>query len=136
MWATIGGYLAAVLLGSLLLNCKTHNGELKAELKNQVAETEQALNANKTNMATITELQITVSDMVAERQANAEQREKELAERDRKLAKANAEAVEARKRRDEILRSTQSCEAYSNLVVADLCPAIASELRQRSTGSN
>ncbi len=132
LWATIGGYAAAAILGLMLLSVNKRIGELETKLDVQVEETREAADANDSNMLTIAELKVKNRDLVAARKADTERSEREIGIRNMAIIVAQEVAAEERRQRLEILKSTENCDTYANLVVADVCSAIALELRERS----
>ena len=107
-------------------------GLYKATLDAQKGELAEAADANKDSQDVITELEVTNSTLVAERAVNAKRTAEILAERDKKFRKAVLERDIARSETHDILHSTESCAAYSSIIVPDVCPAIADKLRQRA----
>ncbi len=132
LWLTIGGYAIAAILGLLLLSANKRIGELETKLDVQVEETREAADANDSNMLTIAELREANRRMVAARKADAERSKREIGIRNMAIIVAQEVAAEERRQRIEILKSTENCDTYANLVVADVCSAIAVELRERS----
>ena len=131
---TIGGYVIAGILGLLLLSSTTRNGELETKLGAQAQETREAADANVSNLLAIVKLEGKNRDLIAARKADAERSEIEIGLREMAIIVARKVAVEERRKRLEMLKSTENCDLYASLVVADACPAIAMELRERSRG--
>ena len=129
---TIGGYAVAAILGLLLLSANKRIGELETKLDVQVEETREAADANDSNILTIVELVEANRRLAAARKADAERSKQEIVLRDMALIVAQGVAEQERRKRLEILKSTENCDTYANLVVADVCSAIAVELRERS----
>lgn len=127
---SVAGYGIALLFGWLLLNAWERAGELEAKLDNQVNETEEAVSANESNHVAIKALTERLRIMVRDRASDAERRAAELRKRDSDLAQARADAVLAKRQRDEML--SNECKTLSEIVVADVCPGTASGLRERS----
>lgn len=110
------------------------NGELEAKLDQQAQEAREAADANETNQETIGTLQARIEAMVAERRADAAERERVLAEREQELLRARARADELEREREDEREQNQDCAALSALDVASFCPATAEQLRVRSRG--
>jgi len=129
-----GGVAGALLVVQTVRLGNAHErvGELEVKLQTQVEQTEEAVAANLTNMQTILLLETTVSDMIIQRLADAEERELELANRDREVDLALQLAEEDRRERLELFNATQSCDELANMRVDLACPAIADGLRERS----
>lgn len=132
--ATIVGYVIAGILGLILLSAHTRIGELETKLDVQAQETREAADANDSNLLTIAKLKAKNRDLIAARKADVERSEQEIILREMAITMARRVAVEERRRRLEMLKSTENCDSYASLVVADACPAIAMELRDRSRG--
>ena len=129
---TIGGYVVAAILGLFLLSANKRIGELETKLDVQVQETREAADANDSNILTIVELVEANRRLAAARKADAERSKQEIVLRDMALIVAQGVAEQERRKRLEILKSTENCDTYASLVVADICPAFALELRERS----
>ena len=129
---TIGGYVIAGILGLLLLSSTTRNGELETKLGVAVEETREAADANDSNQLTIAELEVKNQELVAARKADAERSEIEIGLRDIAIIVSQGVAEQERRKRLEILKSTENCDTYASMVAADICPAFALELRERS----
>ncbi len=131
----IGGGLAIIATLGLLLNHNVQKvGELRAKLDDQKAETQEAADANTTNMETITSLQDALGSCQALRRAEADEREALLVERSQELAAARIEAQRLREIRDDEQAENQNCADLSGLSIGSFCPATADSLRQRSSG--
>ena len=127
-------YVALAIMTILYLGKRDDYAEVQIKLKNQANQTQEAADANVTNLVTINSLRARIDAMIAARKADQEARERLLAARDRELSIARLDAAKAKQERDRLLRSTESCENYADIVVADICPAIAIGLRERSRG--
>ena len=133
-WAAASTAALAVV-GFLYKGALEEIGTLQTKFDQQIVETREAVAANSSLVATIDSLEDDNATLVAERAANAAQRERELAQRSDELAKANAATERERRKRHELMRETIQCEEFGSMVVADVCPAIADGLRQRSSGA-
>ena len=130
--------LIIVVMGWQLKSSISRNGELEAKLDTQVTETLECVDANKTNLTTVTALESRISVMVEERRVDTARREKVLDERDQELSAAKAEAQKLQDERDDAFNENPDCTDLASLRVDFFCPAVSDELRQRSTsqGSN
>jgi hypothetical protein len=133
-YLAIAGALAIVIMGALLKNSYERNGELEAKLKTQAEQTQEAADANVTNIETITKLKLQIGDMVEQRRVDAEKREQLLMEREADLMRARAEADRLRKLRENEQDENPDCKELARLRVDLFCPATADQLRQRSRG--
>lgn len=129
----IGGSVALiVLLGWLLKGSYERAGELEAKLATQALEAEEAANANLTNQTTITRLQSRIEELVAQRRADAAERERLLLERDDTLRRLRIENDRLREEREDEITENEDCAELSALRVSDFCPAAGQQLRLRS----
>jgi len=129
-----GAALIILILSWQLKSSYERNGELEAKLKTQVEQTQEAADANDTNMVTITTLKDRIATMIEDRRVDTERREQILVEREADLMRANAEADRLRgERKDEQLENAD-CAALAQLDVGSFCPATANQLRERSRG--
>lgn len=126
---------ALAIVGFLYKGALKENGALQAKFDQQITETREAVDANSSLVATIDNLEADNAMLVAERTANAAQRERELTQRSEELLKARAETERERRKRRELMRETIQCEDLTSTTVADICPGIADSLRLRSGGT-
>jgi glycyl-tRNA synthetase beta subunit len=126
--------LIIVVLGWQLRSALKRNGELEVKLDQQAQEAREAADANESNQETIGALAARIAVMVAERAADAEERERVLAERERELLRARARADELEREREDEKNQNQDCAALTALDVASFCPTTAEQLRVRSRG--
>lgn len=126
--------LIVVVLGWQLRSALKRNGELEAKLEQQAQEAREAADANETNQETIRTLEARIAVMVAERAADAEERERVLAERERELLRARARADELEQERENEQEQNQDCAALAALDIEFYCPATVEQLRVRSRG--
>lgn len=133
----LGGMALIILvLGWQLKSALKENGELEANLITANAETTEAADANDSNMVTITKLKARITIMVDERRVDTEQRERVLDERDKELVAARREATKLKKERDEAFNENPDCADLASLSVEFFCPAVGSELRDRSASAS
>ncbi|MHC4431655.1 MAG: hypothetical protein ACYTBS_07435 [Planctomycetota bacterium] len=111
------------------------NGELRAKLETQVAETLECTSANTTNQDTITTLENRITVMIEERRVDAERRELVLVERSQQLARALARNAELEQERENEQETNQDCADLTSLSLDFFCPATAHQLRQRTIGA-
>jgi len=129
-----GGVLVIAIMGFLLKSSYERNGELEAELRNANVATEEAADANVTNIETITTMEATIKTMVEERRVDTVRREKVLDEREQELVQARAVAAKLRKEREEAFNENPDCADLASLNVEFFCPIVGTGLRDR--GSN
>lgn len=129
------GILLIAILGWRLLAAHERIGDLKTKLATQVEATEEAADANDSNIKTINELRAEIDSMIEQRKADAEQREAVIRERERELEAARALARRLQIERDDETETNLQCAEYNKLVMADFCPAAARQLRERSSGT-
>lgn len=132
----IGGYVlfiaAALLAWYLLSNAHEEIGRLEADIRTQQQETREAKDSNDMLVSTVDTLESANERLVSQRKADAEQRESELAERNRQLLAANNLAAEERRKRNELMHRTPDCDELAKTVVSSACPDMAGELRRRT----
>lgn len=126
-----GGVVIISIMGFLLKNSYERNGELEAELRNANAATEEAADANVTNIETITTMEATIKTMVEERRVDTVRREKVLDDREQELAQARAVAAKLRKEREEAFNENPDCADLASLSVEFFCPLVGKELTER-----
>lgn len=115
-------------------NAREEVGEYRARLETQVGATETAVRANASNATTITDLETRLRDMTAARQLEREQRDLELAARDRALQTARNESARLRRQLSTEWAATNDCTQLAAIDVARVCPGIAQRLRERAAG--
>lgn len=128
-----GGILVVTIMGVLLKSSYERNGELEAELRNANAATEEAADANVTNITTITTLEERIKVMVEERRIDTVRREQVLDEREQQLATAVAEAAKLKEEREEAFNENPDCEDLASLSVEFFCPTVGKQLRERAS---
>jgi len=126
----LGGGLVAVgviaaLLGWRLLAAHEELGTFQQAI-------DQATLANQQNQTTIVNITTRLNACVAEREIDEQQNEIALANLQTRTVELEARAREAVVIREEIFRDA-TCEQLGNLDIGALCPAWATELRQRSS---
>jgi hypothetical protein len=131
-----GAALVIIVMGWQLKSSLERNGELEAKLETQVEQTLEAADANDATMVTIMELKSTIESMVEERRIDTEQREAVLVEREAQLLRSRARADELERERDDEIDTNINCAELASLDVGFFCPAIGSQLRERSRGQN
>lgn len=109
-------------------------GELEIKLATQAQETQEAADANGTNMETIATLEAALADLEATRAREAAEREAVLVRRSQELSRALAEADRLRDLREEEQDENESCADLVALDLGVFCPTTADQLRQRSRG--
>lgn len=135
----IGGGVAIIaVMGFLLKNSYERNGELEAKLATQAAETQEAADANETNLETIDQLRLKINELSTLRRTEAAEREKVLVEREAELARAVARADRLEQEREHEIDTNPDCADLTSLSLDLFCPATAAGLRSRtgSTSSN
>ena len=132
----IGGGVAAIaVLGFLLKGSYERNGELEALLASQVAETEECVSANGSNIDTINRMEKTIVEMIERRRVEQQERERVLAQRERELVRAQARADQLERERENEIATNEDCADLTSLRVGVFCPATADQLRKRSRGA-
>lgn len=131
----IGGVaLVIAIMGWQLKSSITRNGELEAKLEVQAGETQEAADANTSNVATILSLQKRIDLMIDQRRLDTERREQVLVEREQELSAANARADRLEREREDEIDTNPDCADLMSLSLDQFCPNTALQLRQRSSG--
>ena len=131
-----GVALVILVLGWQLKASITRNGELMVRLETQVVETLECADANKSNITSIASLQNRMDIMVEQRQADAEQRELVLVQREQELTAARARADRLEREREDEIDTNPDCADLMSLSLDQFCPNTAFQLRQRSIGES
>ena len=132
-------WLALVLAFSAVqtsrLSSAKHEVEtVRYQLAGQTMLTQQAVAANRVTNETVDSLRAQIQRMVDERELDKQKQALALMESERARDAAARAAIEERRRRDELWRSTQSCRGMGELRVDTACADIAARLRQRTSG--
>jgi len=127
-----GAVLTIAIMGFLLKGAYERTGELEAKLETQVEQTQEAADANNTNMVTIKTLTERIAIMVEARRVDTERREQVLVEREADLLRARAENDRLRGEREDEQNENPDCADLASLRVDLFCPATAGQLHERS----
>lgn len=128
--------LLVIIMGASLKSSISRNGELEAKLESQAAETLECVDANRSNITSITELVTQIDEMVEQRRVDTVLREQVLDEKVQELIAAQAETDRLRGIRNDEFDSIPECAELSSLRVGFFCPATGRQLRERSRGEN
>jgi chromosome segregation ATPase len=134
-WAKLipwAGYAVALAMVIAWLGARDRISELETKLASQVEETQEAADANATNLVTIETLTTANKSLVDERRAFEARTMAEIEKRTQVALAAQTEADKLRRERDAIIRGDARCKARGESVLADVCPDIAERLRIRA----
>jgi len=126
----LGGGLVAVGLIAALLGWRLLAAH--EELGTHQQALDQATLANQENQITIVAITAELNTCVDERTIDEQQNEIALANLQTRAVELEARAREAVVIREEIFRDA-TCEQLGNLDIGSLCPAWATELRERAS---
>ena len=132
----LGLAISSAVLFHAWQNAREEVGEYRARFEAQVSATQTAVRANATNQSTITELEQRLRDLVASRQLEREQRELELAARDRALQTARNESARLRRQLSTAWGQNADCTALGQVDLARVCPGVAARLLERAAGGS
>ena len=133
-WTYVG--LLVVLLGvqsSRLSGAKQDVAEQKRAVVTLKSDLDAMDVANKHWQQTADDLQVRIRTMVQERQVQADQVAKTLADRDAKIEVVTAAANREKIKRAELWKATQSCDGLGSLRIDTACAPMADRLRERTT---
>lgn len=126
------GWALVLVVGWLWLGSRDRVAALEVKLDVQVSHTQEAADANASNLVTIETLRRANQSLVDERKADTARTQAELEKRAQAVSQWQQEATRLKRERDAIIRNDSACNAHGQAVFADSCPALAERLRERS----
>lgn len=134
LYIAAGASLVIALLSWQLKSALNHAGELEADLKHQVSETNECVSVNELNRDAVERLNNKIAELDQLRRSEAKEREAVLVRREEELTAARTRAAQLERERRNEIESNPACAEIMSISIRDVCPDATFQLRQRAIG--